>query len=65
MDYAKFSMPMTLFMSSSLLNKLSLTSELSSLNSAKNIGSMCSLVGPLSIMGQSDNRFSATALLTY
>lgn len=64
-DYVRFSIPITWFMSSSLLNRFNLTSELSSLNKAKNIGKMCSFVGPFSIIGHSESKFSARALLTY
>lgn len=63
-DYYKFSRPITLFKCSNLLNKLSLTSEDSSLKRAKNIGKICSLVYVLSIMGQSESIFSASAYLT-
>lgn len=64
-DYERFSMPMTWFRSSSLLKRFNLTSELSSLRSAKKRGNMCSFVAALSIIGQIANRFSAKALLTY
>jgi hypothetical protein len=52
-------------MSSSLLKRLSLTSELSSRRRARKIGRICSLVAALSIIGQITSRFSAKALLTY
>lgn len=64
-DYERFSIPITEFKSSSLLNKLSLTSELSSLRRAKNRGKMCSLVEALSTTGHSAKIFSARADLTY
>lgn len=64
-DWDKFSIPSTLFKSSSLLNKFNLTSEDSSLNKAKNIGRMCSLVLALSMTAHSASKFSASALLTY
>lgn len=63
-DYCKFSRPMTLLSSSSLLNKFNLTSEVSSLSSVKKIGKICSLVGPFSIILQMERRFSASAYLT-
>jgi hypothetical protein len=43
-DYYRFSSPITLLRCSNLLNKLSLTSDDSSLKSAKKIGKICSLV---------------------
>ena len=58
-------MPNTLFKSSSLLNRFSLTSELSSLSKARNIGRTCSFVAALSMIGQIARRFSERALLTY
>jgi hypothetical protein len=64
-DWDKFSMPRTLFISSSLLNKFNLTSEDSSLNKAKKIGKICSFVAALSIMGQRASKFSANEDLTY
>jgi len=64
-DYYRFSSPITLLRSSSLLNRLSLTSEDSSLSKAKKIGKTCSFVGPFSIIGQIVRRFSANAYLTY
>ena len=64
-DCYRFSSPITWFKSSNLLNKLSLTSEDSSLRSAKKIGRMCSLVGPFSIFGHIASKFSARACLTY
>jgi hypothetical protein len=42
-----------------------ISSELSSLNSAKNKGSICSFVAFFSTMGQIASKFSARALLTY
>jgi len=42
-DYYRFSRPITLLRCSNLLNRFSLTSDDSSLKSAKNIGKMCSL----------------------
>jgi hypothetical protein len=64
-DCYKFSNPITLFNSSSFLNKLSRTSLDSSLRRAKNIGSIWSFVGPFSIIGHTDKMFSARACLTY
>lgn len=64
-DCDKFSIPITWFKSSSLLNRFSLTSELSSRRRAKKSGRMCSLVAALSTIGHRANRFSANALLTY
>ena len=64
-DCCKFSRPITLFSSSSLLKRFRRTSELSSLRSAKKIGKMCSLVGPFSIILQMESKFSARAYLTY
>jgi len=63
-DYYKFSKPIILSRQSSLLKRFRRTSEDSSLNNAKNIGSICSVVGPLSIIGQIDKIFSASAYLT-
>lgn len=64
-DYDRFSIPITAFRSSSLLNKLSLTSELSSLSNAKKIGNMCSFVAYFSIIGHKAKIFSDKELLTY
>ena len=64
-DYYRFSSPITLFRCSNLLNRLSLTSEDSSLKRAKNIGKICSFVCALSIIGHNDSIFSANAYLTY
>jgi len=64
-DCDRFSMPRTLFKSSSLLNKFSLTSDDSSLSKAKKMGKICSLVLALSIYGHIPKIFSARALLTY
>lgn len=64
-DYDRFSIPITWFKYSSLLNKLRRTSELSSLNNAKNRGNMCSFVAAFSITGQIERIFSAKALRTY
>ena len=64
-DWDRFSIPRTLFKSSSLLKRLSLTSDDSSLNKAKKMGKICSLVLALSIYGQIPKIFSASALLTY
>lgn len=64
-DCDRFSIPSTLLSSSSLLNRLSLTSDESSLSRAKKIGRICSLVLPLSITAHSARIFSASALFTY
>jgi hypothetical protein len=64
-DYYRFSSPITLFKCSNLLNRFNLTSDDSSLKSAKNIGKICSFVKALSIIGHNDNTFSANAYLTY
>lgn len=58
-------MPITRLRSSNLLKRFSRTSLLSSLNSAKNKGKICSLVADFSIIGQTERMFSAKALLTY
>ena len=50
-DWDRFSIPITWFRSSNLLKRLSLTSELSSLSSAKKRGRMCSFVAGFSMMG--------------
>ena len=47
----KFSRPITLLRSSSLLKRFNLTSDDSSLSKAKKIGRICSFVGPFSIIG--------------
>ena len=64
-DYDKFSIPITMLRSSSLLNRFRRTSELSSLSKARKRGRICSFVAFLSMMGQRARRFSARALLTY
>ena len=64
-DYYKFSSPITLFSSSSLLNRFSLTSEDSSRSKARKIGKISSFVGPFSTIGDTARRFSAKAYLTY
>jgi hypothetical protein len=64
MDCYRFSRPMTWFNDSSLLNRFNLTSLDSSRSKARNIGSICSLVGPFSIIGQIERMFSARAYLT-
>lgn len=64
-DYWRFSNPKTWLRSSSLLKRFNRTSELSSLKRARNIGKIWSLVGPFSIIGHIDNKFSASAYLTY
>ena len=61
----RFSRPITLFKSLSLLKRLRRTSDDSSLRSAKKIGRMCSFVGPFSIIGQIESMFSARACRTY
>ena len=63
-DCCKISRSITLLRNSSLLNRLRRTSEDSSLNNSKKMGRMYSVVGPFSIMGQIDKRFSARACLT-
>jgi hypothetical protein len=59
-DWDRFSIPMTWFKSSSLLKRLSLTSELSSRRRARNRGRICSLVAGFSIIGHIARRFSAS-----
>ena len=65
MDWERFSIPITWLRSSSLLKRLRRTSELSSLKRARKSGRMCSFVAAFSTRGQSANKFSARALLTY
>ena len=64
-DWARCSIPNTLFKSSKRLKRFSLTSELSSLSRAKNMGRTCSFVACFSMIGQRGSRFSARAALTY
>lgn len=53
------------FKSSSLLSRLSLTSDDSSRSSTRKAGRICYVVAALPINGQSASMFSANADLTY
>jgi len=61
----RFSRPITLLRSFKRLKRLSRTSLDSSRSRTRKMGKMYSLVGPFSITGQIDSRFSARACRTY
>ena len=63
-DCSSSLIPITLLRSSNLLKRFKRTSELSSLSRFKKIGKMCSLVCALSMIGQIERIFSASADLT-
>ena len=65
MDCESESIPITSLKLANFLNTDNLTSELSSLKSWRNTCIIDSVVSDFPIIGQTDRRFSAKAILTY